>query len=158
MTVFLSLFANLLPLYVLIALGYFAGRVLKVDGTSLSSIAIYIIIPFVFFGFIVSLEFELSYVALPLFMFACATIVSTLFLKIGKNIYGDHQANLTSICASMSNAGYFGLPVVFLLYDSNLIAIYIFMALGISVHLYTCLLYTSPSPRDRTRSRMPSSA
>ena len=25
-------------------------------------------------------------------------------------------------------------------------------------HPYTCLLYTSPSPRDRTRSRMPSSA
>ena len=25
-------------------------------------------------------------------------------------------------------------------------------------HLETCLLYTSPSPRDRTRSRMPSSA
>ena len=27
-----------------------------------------------------------------------------------------------------------------------------------STHLYPCLLYTSPSPRDRTRSRMPSSA
>ena len=26
------------------------------------------------------------------------------------------------------------------------------------VKLYSCLLYTSPSPRDRTRSRMPSSA
>ena len=26
------------------------------------------------------------------------------------------------------------------------------------VHVDTCLLYTSPSPRDRTRSRMPSSA
>ena len=25
-------------------------------------------------------------------------------------------------------------------------------------HTYACLLYTSPSPRDRTRSRMPSSA
>ena len=25
-------------------------------------------------------------------------------------------------------------------------------------HFYFCLLYTSPSPRDRTRSRMPSSA
>ena len=25
-------------------------------------------------------------------------------------------------------------------------------------HVQTCLLYTSPSPRDRTRSRMPSSA
>ena len=27
-----------------------------------------------------------------------------------------------------------------------------------AVHALTCLLYTSPSPRDRTRSRMPSSA
>ena len=33
------------------------------------------------------------------------------------------------------------------------------MALAVPVALYfVCLLYTSPSPRDRTRSRMPSSA
>ena len=29
---------------------------------------------------------------------------------------------------------------------------------GLSKIAYGCLLYTSPSPRDRTRSRMPSSA
>ena len=29
---------------------------------------------------------------------------------------------------------------------------------GIPVDIHPCLLYTSPSPRDRTRSRMPSSA
>ena len=29
---------------------------------------------------------------------------------------------------------------------------------GGSIYFKTCLLYTSPSPRDRTRSRMPSSA
>ena len=29
---------------------------------------------------------------------------------------------------------------------------------GILKHYAACLLYTSPSPRDRTRSRMPSSA
>ena len=28
----------------------------------------------------------------------------------------------------------------------------------VPTHQVTCLLYTSPSPRDRTRSRMPSSA
>ena len=31
-------------------------------------------------------------------------------------------------------------------------------ALSTAAHLYGCLLYTSPSPRDRQRSRMPSSA
>ena len=30
--------------------------------------------------------------------------------------------------------------------------------ISIKVRKVTCLLYTSPSPRDRTRSRMPSSA
>ena len=30
--------------------------------------------------------------------------------------------------------------------------------IGTALHLYICLLYTSPSPRDRQKSRMPSSA
>ena len=40
----------------------------------------------------------------------------------------------------------------------------VLIVLSLSVNLiqgvnnYRCLLYTSPSPRDRTRSRMPSSA
>ena len=29
---------------------------------------------------------------------------------------------------------------------------------GLDIKIIICLLYTSPSPRDRTRSRMPSSA
>ena len=33
-----------------------------------------------------------------------------------------------------------------------------YMFIGFIGFTYTCLLYTSPSPRDRTRSRMPSSA
>ena len=42
------------------------------------------------------------------------------------------------------------------------IALFALLALAFSQPLWqrssTCLLYTSPSPRDRTRSRMPSSA
>ena len=34
----------------------------------------------------------------------------------------------------------------------------IYWSLAIEIQYYLCLLYTSPSPRDRTRSRMPSSA
>ena len=33
-----------------------------------------------------------------------------------------------------------------------------FKSTGVGSEIYFCLLYTSPSPRDRTRSRMPSSA
>ena len=37
-------------------------------------------------------------------------------------------------------------------------ALYAGIPIGYVADPYTCLLYTSPSPRDRTRSRMPSSA
>ena len=35
---------------------------------------------------------------------------------------------------------------------------YAFSAMGMDMYLGACLLYTSPSPRDRQKSRMPSSA
>ena len=38
------------------------------------------------------------------------------------------------------------------------VAVLLFLALFSMEAMNTCLLYTSPSPRDRTRSRMPSSA
>ena len=44
-------------------------------------------------------------------------------------------------------------------HDAALAAATAFRAAGLRVEVsYNCLLYTSPSPRDRTRSRMPSSA
>ena len=49
--------------------------------------------------------------------------------------------------------------ILFIIAGLGSIAVY--MGLGETGLLdkgHTCLLYTSPSPRDRTRSRMPSSA
>src|SRR5664280_1242955 len=59
-----------------------------------------------------------------------------------------------------------GIPVISL-YGSHLkptpldlkgIDVVIFDIQDVGTRFYTCLLYTSPSPRDRTRSRMPSSS
>ena len=38
------------------------------------------------------------------------------------------------------------------------IALYLLLPFSVVLWITACLLYTSPSPRDRTRSRMPSSA
>ena len=53
------------------------------------------------------------------------------------------------------------LPFAFgvgLLNDTEARALHLGLALLLAFLAYPCLLYTSPSPRDRTRSRMPSSA
>ena len=63
----------------------------------------------------------------------------------------DANVSIESIKADpMVTIGYNGLVI-----NSNLIGIYNANNINAAI---TCLLYTSPSPRDRTRSRMPSSA
>ena len=46
--------------------------------------------------------------------------------------------------------------------SASILIVFMIQLVGSSLHIInaylSCLLYTSPSPRDRTRSRMPSSA
>ena len=86
---------------------------------------------------------------------------------------GTTGTNLNSVIADINDAGVTGL-VASKNAANNLVLSYTLAqatsftvvlgagtantALGLTAQTYTCLLYTSPSPRDRTRSRMPSSA
>ena len=136
MDVFISIFVNLLPLYAFIALGFFSGQILKVDRKSLASLAIYIFMPIVVFGFVADMDFEPSYIALPLFLYSACVITGLSFYALGKRIYGsgNNQANLLAMCSSMGNVGYFGLPLVMLFFDKEIVAIYIFMMLGVGIY------------------------
>lgn len=134
MAVFFSLLTNLLPLYILIGMGFIAARCLKVDRQSLASLAIFMFMPVVVFGFVVNLEFQPSYILLPLVIFAVSVITGLGFLAIGRKVYGDSTANLMAMCCSMGNTGYFGLPLIFLFFNEQQTAIYIFMMLGGSVY------------------------
>jgi len=64
--------------------------------------------------------------------------------------------NLELIRASGADVMFENTPVSYK--DGQPAISHIETALENGMHAFTCLLYTSPSPRDRTRSRMPSSA
>ena len=51
-----------------------------------------------------------------------------------------------------------GLTLALTARDPNMLIVYPFFFVGSVTQCYACLLYTSPSPRDATLSRMPSSA
>lgn len=130
MGAFLSLLMNLFPLYLLIGVGYSAVRHLNVDKHSLSTLAIYIFMPIVVFGFVADMDFQASYIALPIFFYIASVIIGLGFFNFGKLVYQDKQKNLMAMLTSMGNTGYYGLPLVLLFFDNDTIAIYIFMTLG----------------------------
>lgn len=109
--IFLLLTGKLLPLYFLILLGYFAGRKLKVEKESIASLLIYFIAPVIVFHGVVTTKITLAVLSLPLVFFLVCSLISVLFLRIGKVYFRDATKNLLAMAAGSGNAGYFGLPV-----------------------------------------------
>ncbi len=130
MTIFLSLVANLIPLYVIIALGFFAGRYIGIDRQTLINLVLYICMPVVVFGFVADLELKPAYALLPVVTYSIQAIIGFVMLKVGRGVYGDARANLLSMCTAMGNSGYFGLPLVLLLFEQQWVGVYMFMLLG----------------------------
>jgi len=93
------------------------------------------------FGFVSQLEFQLSYIALPIIILCISSLVGLSVYKFGQKIYGDNRANLLSMCASMPNSGYFGLPLVLLLFDAQWVGVYMFMMLGVTIYEATIGYY-----------------
>ena len=79
-------------------------------------------------------------------------VVSALFAVSVTNISGAHGMPVP--VGATTAAGYAGYWIA----SQVTVDGYIADANAMPASSSTCLLYTSPSPRDRTRSRMPSSA
>ena len=151
MTLFLLLLTNLIPLYLLIAIGFMGGKFLRIDRQTLASLAVYIFTPIVVFGFIAQLDFKPAYALLPIIAYIISAAVAFLFLWIGKMVYGDKRANLLAMLSSMGNTGYFGLPVALLLFTKQYVAIYMFMLLGISMFEATIGYYIAARGKFNVR-------
>lgn len=143
MDVFFHLIANLFPLYILIALGYAAGRYFGVERDSLAHLAIFILVPVVSFGFIAELSFKPAYILLPVLVFGLHAAMILITLNAGRKIYPDCRANLLALCGSSANTGYFGLPLVLLLFDTDWVGIYMLMLLGGIIYESTLAYYVA---------------
>lgn len=130
MPLLFHLLTHIFPLYILIGMGYAGGRYLNFDRHTLANLALYFCVPVVVFGFVADIDLQPSYILLPVIVYVLSAIVAAAFLKIGGVLYKDNRANLLSMCASMGNTGYFGLPVAMLLFDKQWLGLYMFMLLG----------------------------
>ncbi|MCC6598556.1 MAG: AEC family transporter [Alphaproteobacteria bacterium] len=154
MDIFFTLVVTLIPLYILIGLGFIAGRFLQVDRTTLANLALFIFLPVVVFGFIIQLDFRPEYTILPFILYAIHALIGLSMLKVGRKIYEGPEANILALTASMGNTGYFGLPLVLLLFPPEAVAIYVFAMLGGSVYEATIGYYIAARGRFDMRSSL----
>lgn len=119
MSAFFLLIVKLIPLYSLIFLGFIADRFLKVKKEAISPLLIYLISPLVVFQGIVSRDFTPSILLIPFIFLFIALFMSLSFFALFKNSWNDATRNVLSFSVGACNAGYFGLPIILMLFGQE---------------------------------------
>jgi len=131
--IFFTLLAKLIPLYILILLGFLAGKYFKVQKESIAPLVIYIVAPVIFFNAAATTPISPAVISLPIVTFFMALIIMIFSYKIGKLFWRDGTANLFGFVSSMGNTGYFGLPVAIAVLPKEFIDPYLVSLIGISL-------------------------
>lgn len=134
MSEFLTLLNKIYPLYLIVVGGYIAGRFLKADRQTVSSILIYIIAPVVVFNGVATAPHSNAYLLLPVIFFTVACVLSLLFYEIGGKFWQSSERNLLSFMAGSSNTGYFGIPLILALFGQQGLSIAVFSTLGLILY------------------------
>jgi len=133
MSVFILLLTQAIPLVLLIGLGFFAGRKFHLDTMTLANLAIYIVAPFVNFGAMAKLDFNASYLLLPVLIYIfCAALCFSGF-ALARLRLKESEASIIGMSAGSGNTGYFGVPLILALFGTDVLGIYLLMNLAVAV-------------------------
>lgn len=142
MGIFEQLFIKLLPLYFLIFLGYIAGKKLQVARESIAAFLIYIVVPIVYFKAIFEMQLTVISFTYPIYLFLVGILLSTSFFYFGKKLFADKEtAALLSLTSTLANTGYFGLPLLFVLYGESILGTTVLVSFGLVLHEATMGFY-----------------
>ncbi len=149
---FINLFVKISFLYLIVAVGFLAGKKLKIDRSTIATLLIYIITPVIIFYGVVVAPVSNTYLLLPVVFFVTATLLSLIFYEVGKLFWKTNEKNLLSAAAGSGNTGYFGLPLVLALTGEGGLSIAVFCLLGTTLYestrSYYILAKSHVSPRE----------
>ncbi len=138
---------NLIPLYILIGLGYYAGRKLDVNLHSVARINLFILLPIVTLGATARMDLNPAYALLPFVIMGVSYVIALSAYRIAGLFWSDGTENLIATAGVNCNAIYFGLPIILTLFGTEGVAVYLFMNLGGSINNVTLGYYLSARGR-----------
>ncbi len=133
----LEIFARVAFLIGIAGLGYGVGRILKLGSKDIAALLIYVIAPVVIFISIMQSPADWSYFAYTGWAFLASTIAGTSAYFLARKVWSDGRANVIGFTCGTGNTGYFGLPLVFALFDGQQIAIAVFIIIGVTVYEFS---------------------
>ncbi len=125
-----TLIVQIIPLLMLIGVGFYAGRRLSVNLHSMAIMTIYIFAPFVNFGAMSRMHFEPQYISLPFISFAVSFTITIASYAAAGLFWKDQSRNLIGMASVSGNTGYFGMPIIIALLSEQWVGVYLMLNLG----------------------------
>lgn len=134
MQAFLVLIGKLVPLYLIIALGYLAARRLGTQKETVASLLIYIIAPIVVFQGAYAAQLNAATLSLPVLFFVIGCVLCGTFYLVSSGLWRDSTRNILAFTAGTGNTGYFGLPVLIALFSPDVLPAAVLSTLGLILY------------------------
>lgn len=141
MEIFLTLLSKVIPLYVIIIMGFLAGKLFHASRDTVGKILFYLVTPMVILGGVINTKLSPSVLFLPFLTFGIGSFLCLLFYGLSKLVWTDSTSNLAAISAGSGNTGYFGLPIAIMLLNEQGEGIYILCLLGVTLYESTVGFY-----------------
>ncbi len=137
MLIFTGFLVKLLPLWLSVLFGFIMGRTLKVQKSDIANVLVFLLLPLITFHGAYTMEVNLRTFSLPLFFFTACSLVTFLFLWIGRMFWKDNTANLLGFASGYGNYGYFALPAAIALFGKEAEALVIIAGVGYTLYTGT---------------------
>lgn len=143
MDVFLTLVAKLIPLYLLIALGVVAVKLLNAQKETIGRLLIYTITPVVVFYGTIKADLSFATLSLPLLFYVICCTIAFIFWKATSHVWKkeDNTHNILGFASGNTNSGYFCLPVALMLFGNEALSPAVLASLGFILYENTLGFY-----------------
>lgn len=151
MIAFSLLFFKIIAILLNVVVGYFAGRLAKVERDSIASLLFYFISPIVFFSVPASANISVSALGITLVTFLISTGLCAFSYYFFGFYWKDQTRNILALSAGTGNCGYFMLPIATALFDDYILSIYLMAIIGLSIYESSIGFFISSRSHSTTR-------
>ena len=142
MALSLLLLVKIIPLYILIGIGYLANRFLYVTKEGIARLLIYVFSPAVVFLGTIQAKGSNELFLIPIIFFVIGSIFCLITYFFAKRFWSDGTEKIAAFAAGTGNTGYFGLPVCLALVGDEALPIVAMVSIGLILFENTIGFYT----------------
>jgi malate permease and related proteins len=129
-----SLAIKLIPLYILVGIGFVLGRGLQVRGQDLGRLALFVLSPAVVFKGFVTAHLGGALLVLPFAVFGLCSAVALMTAPLAGRFWRDGRERIAAFTAGTGNTGFFGIPACLALIGPEALPYVVMVSFGATAY------------------------